>query len=99
MIVGNIVTPNTKGQIVIPHKMRKELGIAAGTYLQLILIGNSIVVRPIRDVMTAETENSAILKILEKTRGAWGDAKDWDQMRKRRRRIELAASRRRKQLW
>lgn len=98
MNIGTIVTPNAKGQIVIPQKIREELGITLQTQLQLIQTGQSLVLHPIIGVVRKVDSDDAFKEILDRTRGAWaGD--DWEKTRARRRKIELAASKRRKQIW
>lgn len=98
MKVGKIVEPNQKGQIVIPKDMRKTLGINANVPLNLVLRGKGIYIYPIKEVIgTFETESS-YLKILEKTRGAWKED-GWKESMRKRRKIELEASKRRKQAW
>lgn len=97
MNIGTIVTPNTKGQVVIPKKIRDGLGIEPGFALNLVVEGNGIHLYPVEGVITKIKEDSRI-KIWEKTAGAWaGD--DWPKTEKRRRRTELEGSRRRKNAW
>ena len=98
MIVGNIVTPNIKGQIVIPQKIRKSLGISTQTPLQVSQIGNAVVLHPIVEIVTKSDGQQSYMEILRKTAGTWaGD--DWPKTRARRRKIELKASQRRKMAW
>lgn len=98
MNIGTIVTPNTKGQIVIPQKIRQELGITLQTQLQLIQAGQSLVLHPIVGVIRKVDSDGAFKQILDRTRGAWaGD--NWEKTRAKRRKIELMASKRRKQIW
>lgn len=98
MNIGTIVTPNAKGQIVIPQKIREELGITLQTQLQLIQAGQSLVLHPITGVIRKVDSDEAFKQILNRTRGAWaGD--NWGKTRAGRRKIELAASKRRKQIW
>lgn len=98
MNIHSITTPNTKGQVVIPKKIRDSLGISAGMLLKVIRVGQGIYLYPIIDVVTTADSDDSYTKVLEKTRGAWaGD--DWPRQAARRRKIELAAARRRKQSW
>ncbi len=98
MNIGTIVTPNTKGQIVIPQWIRNNLGITAETSLQVIQAGQSVVLHPIVSVVRKIDSNEAFQAILNRTRGSWaGD--DWGKTRERRKKIELAASKRRKLAW
>lgn len=98
MIVGNIITPNAKGQIVIPQKIRESLGINSETTLQISQVGNSVVLHPVVAVVTKSDDQQNYLEILRKTAGSWsGD--DWPETEKRRKKIELKASRRRKKTW
>lgn len=99
MNIGIITQPNEKGQIVIPKKIRDSLGINKNVPLKVVQRDNGIFLYPIKGYITnIDTDKSAYLKILEKTQGAWaGD--DWPETEKRRRKIELAASKRRKAAW
>lgn len=102
MNMGIIVTPNTKGQVVIPKKFRDELGIGPGTSLNAVVRNDGIYLYPVIDVTTkgeAEISRNRLLAALERTRGIWADDKDFDKRQKIRRKIELASSRKRKKAW
>jgi AbrB family looped-hinge helix DNA binding protein len=95
MNIGNIVTPNTKGQIVIPQKMRGGLGITSDTPLHLSLTGDAIMIRPIRSIITNNDTHVARAEVLKNTAGSWiGD--DWPKTEKKRKQIELAETKKRK---
>jgi len=98
MKIGTITKPNAKGQIVIPKKIRDKLGIDENVLLNIIEKDNGVYVHPV-DEVTSKTElEMPYYKILEKTQGAWaGD--NWPKTERRRRKIELAASRKRKKVW
>lgn len=101
MKVGNIVEPNSKGQVVIPKKIRDDLGITPNTPLNIIVRDGGLYLYPVEGVITEVGIENIRSKIWEKTAGAWADA-DWDEYdkkQKRRRKIELEASRRRKKAW
>ena len=98
MKVGSFATTNDKGQIVIPKDMRDALGIDSSVTLNLVLAGNGIYVYPVEEFITkSETENS-YAHLLEKTKGTWAD-EDWDEVQQNRSRIELEASKTRKDQW
>ena len=101
MNIGTIVTPNSKGQIVIPYMIRKNLGIGVDTPLQVMLSGQSIVLHPIEGVTRrGDSPDEIFADILRRTAGAWGPATKEDKKREaRRRKIELAASRKRRNAW
>ncbi|MBI4067270.1 AbrB/MazE/SpoVT family DNA-binding domain-containing protein [Candidatus Gottesmanbacteria bacterium] len=100
MNIGIIATPNQKGQIVIPKKYRDQLGITPHVPLNLIVKDNALHIYPIRGVETKpKISHAEFLKILKRTQGAWADDTTWDETRRRRRKIELAASERRKKAW
>lgn len=95
MKVGIITTPNSKGQIVIPKAIREALGINANTPVNLQVRGDGLYIHPVREVITEHESQDSYLKILEKTAGSWkGD--NWFVTERRRKKIELAASARRK---
>lgn len=98
MKVGIITKPNEKGQIVIPKEMREILGIEPEMALNMILRGSGIYIYPIEEVITKGEKENTYLKILQKTQGIWaGD--DWILLRKKRKKIELKASKKRRQVW
>ena len=98
MKFGYISEPNSKGQIVIPKKLRDDLGITQDTPLQIVQRGEGIYIYPIEGVETKYNTESSFAQILEKTRGTWaGD--DWVKTEKKRRQIELKAARLRKRTW
>ncbi|OHA64439.1 MAG: hypothetical protein A2940_02305 [Candidatus Wildermuthbacteria bacterium RIFCSPLOWO2_01_FULL_48_29] len=95
MKVGKITKASQKGQIVIPKEYRDALSVREGTPLHISLKGQGIYIEPVEGIIHREEGNEAYLKLLEKTKGAWaGD--DWEETEKKRRKIELAASKRRK---
>ena len=98
MKVGTITTPNAKGQIVIPKKMREALGIDANRKVNIVMENNGIYIHPITQIITEGETESSYSKLLEKTQGAWaGD--DWDETEAKRRKIELKASKRLRKPW
>lgn len=98
MNIGTIVTPNTKGQVVIPKEIRDTMGINEKVPLNVVVRGSGIYMYPVEEVLTKEESNLSYLEILKITQGAWaGD--DWPKTEKRRRKIELEASRKRKNTW
>ena len=98
MKIGNIVESNSKGQIVIPKQIRDELDIKANTYLSMIVRGEGIYIYPIRDIVTFDSNNQALMEVLKRTRGAWAND-DWDKTEKRRKKIEIAGAIKRKKIW
>jgi len=98
MKIGYLVQPNLKGQIVIPHQIRKKLGISAQTTLNLLIVGKGMYCYPVEEVITKVEKESSYLDLLKLTAGAWaGDS--WQKQRERKRKIELKASQRRKKQW
>ncbi len=98
MKVGVIAKPNQKGQIVIPKEIRDSLGIDSQVALNLIVRGNGIYIQPIEEVIIKTEKENSYLEVLRKTQGAW-KKKDWGSLRKKRKKIELAASEKRKKAW
>ena len=98
MKIGTITKTNEKGQIVIPKEIRNSLGIDRNVSLKIIQRGGGIYLYPIKEIITDIDTESAYLKILERTQGAWaGD--DWPKTARKRRKIELAATKRSKAVW
>ncbi len=59
---------SSKGQVVIPGNLRKNLRITSGEYFAVGRVKNMIVLKPISGGMTASD-----LKTIEKLREAWED--------------------------
>ena len=98
MKVGLVSRTNEKGQLVIPKKVRQLLGIKSNSLLNLVLRGGGLYIYPVEEVLVkGETENF-YLKILEKTQGGWA-REDLSSLRKRRKKIELDASKKRRTKW
>lgn len=75
--IGTITTMGAKGQIVIPHKMRKALGIDESTPLQVVQTGESISIHPIKSVVRLADKKLSYDEILAKTQGAWAGEPDY----------------------
>lgn len=97
MKIGIIIKPNQKGQIVIPKEVRKALGIRANTPLNILQRGYGIYIYPIKELVGESQNEAPYLAILERTKGAWNE--DWEGVRKKRKEIELLASKKRRKLW
>lgn len=99
MKVGIIIKPNQKGQIVIPKEIRRSLGIGVHTPLNVLQRGEGVYLYPIRGVIDYPQNESSYSAILKRTKGAWRDEGYTGIREKKRRGIELEASKRRKQAW
>lgn len=101
MNVGQVVVPNAKGQIVIPWRMREDLGIDENTQLQIVTSGQSVVMYPLVGVVRRNRMGRETFReVLARTAGAWGPATKEDlRLEKARRKRELAASKRRAKAW
>lgn len=98
MNIGNIVQPNTKGQIVIPYKIRKLLGIDKDTLLQLSQVGESVVMRPVRGVVTSRDKHQMLIEVLKKTQGAWR-GEPFDPNEDKREDLEFESTKKLKRAW
>lgn len=98
MKIGSFITPNEKGQIVIPKEIRDALGIDTNVTLNVILAGKGIHIYPVKEFLTKTEAESSYIKLLEKTKGAW-KGEDWDSVKEKKSKIELAASKSRKNSW
>lgn len=94
-----LATSNTKGQVVIPKKIREQLNITPDTILQVGLTANSFVFTPVKSVITLADSDSSYLQILEKTHGSWLEAEKPKKQKTNKRNLELLASKNRKQAW
>lgn len=98
MKVGFITRPNQKGQIVIPKEIREALVIDSHKALNIVMSGNGIYLYPIEEVVTETERESSYTDVLLKTQGTWMK-EDWNSLRKRRGKVEIQASRKRKKSW
>lgn len=102
MNIGNIVEPNSKGQIVIPKKIRDELNINEDTSLNIVVREDGIYIHPVKEVITykeAKASRRILLELLKETRGMWVGDKDFNQRQKQREKLEIAAAKRMKKAW
>lgn len=100
MNIGNIATPNSKGQIVIPSAMRKALGVNSDTVLQIKIVGEGIYIHPTQITPRIQGDNSAILAVLKKVQGSWGSQSPEEKKQARaQRRLELRALKRGRNVW
>ncbi len=90
MKIDQIVSTNTKGQLVIPKHFRSTLKIDPSTPLQISLIGNSIRIIPIIDVVTKSQTEDLFLDIIKQSQGAWRDEKVDKKTQTARRNAELS---------
>lgn len=95
------MTPNSKGQVVIPAKVRNMLGITAQTPLQVEVMGHGVMFHPVvRVVKKGDFADETFAEILKKTQGAWGPASPEEiKWEKEKRKRELEASRKRRNAW
>jgi AbrB family looped-hinge helix DNA binding protein len=98
MKIGIITQTNQKGQVVIPKKIRDKIGISEKVPLNIIIRGSGVYIHPITDVVGSLDSEDAYLAMLKRTKGKWQN-EDWEKIRKKRRQIELLASKKRKQKW
>lgn len=97
MNVLQITKPNIKGQIVIPKGIRDTLDIDENVSLNISVRDGGIFIYPIEEVLVKAEKEPSYLKILQMTKGAWGQ-KDLPSHQEKRK-LELDASRRRKIQW
>lgn len=93
-----LLNTNTKGQIVIPQKIRKALQITPKVTLAVSLKGQSVIIQPVKDLVLKSDTQNTYSKLLQKTKGSWvGD--NWETTKIKRNQIELKASKNRKTIW
>lgn len=101
MKVGNIVESNIKGQIVIPKKIRDDLGISPGTALNVVVRDDGIYLYPIISVVTteeSEISHKAYIDLLKATQGILA-SKPYYKNEKAKIKLERESSLRRKKAW
>ncbi len=95
---GYITKTNKKGQIVIPKKIRTSLDINSETLVNIIKRGEGVYIYPISDLIPRTNTEKSYLETLKKTKGSWSN-EDWDKIKKKKRKVELKASKKRKKEW
>ena len=98
MNLGTIAKSNSKGQLVIPKKIRDKLGINTDMLLNITLRGDGIFIRPLEKSLETSDSRKISLELLKKTAGAWKDD-DWQATEKKRREIELNSAKARRNAW
>jgi AbrB family looped-hinge helix DNA binding protein len=53
-----IAKVNTKGQVVIPQKMRKSVGIRPNAPVQVFVSGGSVMIAPARPTLISSSMNT-----------------------------------------
>lgn len=101
MNMGLVAQPNAKGQMVIPKKIRDKFAITEKTFLNISVNDHGFFVHPIDKIEQEHDINREVfLAFLKTNRGRWGKAtKEGLAKEKRQRKLELEASKRRKQAW
>lgn len=95
MKVGYLLNTNSKGQLVIPARVREQLQINEQVPLQLVVKDQVIHIVPVTAVFTKETTAPSYLDVLKQTQGSW----QADSASPNRTKLELKASARRKAAW
>jgi len=89
---------NQKGQLVIPHSIRKDLNINPHTPLHIVKYKNSLSIKPIKTIIYHNQSTTPFSHILDKTAGSWHQD-SWPKTRQKRKKTELSATKKRKHSW
>lgn len=102
--IDQIVVPTSRWQVTIPKKVREELDLEEKTPLNVTSDNGKIVMQPFKKVIKEEVwteeRRRKLYQAVKKIQGLWAD--DWPEIKKRlekQRKIELAASKRRRKGW
>ncbi len=98
MNLNLVVQTDQKGQIILPKEVGKALGVGRKTTLKLVFSGGGIYIYPVEDDIFRLGRKNSYLEVLKMTQGSWR-GEGWENFRKRRGKIELLASKKRKKLW
>lgn len=63
MIKTEVTSLSSKGQVVIPDKIRKEMGLTAGSKLMVITDGSNLLLKPVE-----EPKMEVFKKLIEESR-------------------------------
>ncbi len=73
---SEIVKSMERGQVTIPIKIREKLGIGPQTWLWVKLVGNKILVEPVKANRRRGQFSSALKSIASGNRSYWGKRDD-----------------------
>jgi len=94
MNVGSIAIPNQKGQIVIPVRIREQVGIKAGVPVMITVTGQSLWLQPTEITPIMADDKAAFLDMLRKYRGFMaGDQNFTSAAISQRKKLELKRAR------
>ncbi len=97
MKILSIASINVKGQVVIPKEIRLKLKIDETVPLSFEVYGSSIIIKPIKDIITSESKKLSFLEILKQTQGSWSD--DYDEKLDKKEKLKLESKRRKENEW
>lgn len=84
--------------MVIPKKIRDELGIHEGVLLTVTVRGDGVYISPLEKSLGTSDSKKIALEILKRTAGSWaGDS--WEETESKRREIELKVAEKRRKAW
>lgn len=89
-----IITPNAKGQLVIPISLRKQLQLTPTTPMEIQAVGQHLVLKPIKAIVTADSDKHQYLDALRQTADSWAGVPLTTKHD-----LEIKASKRRRQTW
>jgi len=103
MPINQIVVPTDKWQVTIPKKIRNSIALEKKTPLNVRSDNGEIIFTPIKmiakeDVWTEERRKK-LYQSLQEIKGIWANDKSWPKIRKRRKKIEIEASKKRRKEW
>lgn len=100
MKIGKLTHTNSKGQLVIPQEYRELLGINSNVTLNIVLQKTGIFIQPIEKVIPEVAGEDMYFQTLKKTLGSWNNNSEQEKKTEQeKRKLELNASKKRKQSW
>ncbi len=96
-MIQHIAQPNTKWQIVIPKKVRDELGLSSPIPMTIHAENGRVHMTPLEQPKSHQFNREKLIAALAKARGMWGpETPEEKRKRLEREKLELLASKKRR---
>lgn len=99
MKVGKIAKLGKKGQIVIPQEARKWFGLDENSLLHISFDETTVFIQPIETTEQHVATENTFKNVLQRTKGSWATSEKETSKVEKKHKLELEASKSRKNAW